>query len=296
MPGFERLRVVDAYDLFVEIRKVRTPEEVRLQRVAAWMNQQAIEAVLEAAAPGLPYSELARLYRTVFARHGGRATSDKGLLWTSQYKGEHVPTHFTLKNNDFRLEEGKQYIFELYGNYRGYSVDGSRTLFLGDPPKTYLQGVDAVMRAYQAIESELCPGRMSERVYQTAMAVMRESGIPGWSKTIVATHGVGLDAVEWYAPYPAQKAIPQSYLLEDNVVLGMDVLFYGNQLGPFHFENQILITPEGPRSFYAPATTDRVLPKGLLIKDRQVLSSYCPSDVHLAMEAGLAEPLALDKV
>jgi Xaa-Pro aminopeptidase len=295
LPGFDRMQVVDAYDLFIEIRKVRTPEELRLHRVAARINQEAIEQVLNAAEPGLPYSELARIYRTVFAQHGGRVTSDKGLLWTSQYKGEHVPAHFTLKNNDFRLEEGKQYIFELYGNYRGYSVDGSRTLFLGEPPKTYLQGVDAVMRAYQAIEAELRPGRMSDRVYQAAMAVMKESGIPGWSKTVVATHGVGLDAVEWYAPYPAQKAIPQSFVLEENVVIGMDVLFYGNQVGPFHFENQIVITPEGPRSFYAPHTTDKVLPKGLFIKDRGVLSSYCPPDVHLTMEAGIPEPLVLNK-
>jgi hypothetical protein len=80
LPGFARLRVVDAYDIFIEIRKVRTSEELRLHRIAAKINQEAIEAVLEAAEPSLPYSELARIYRTVFARHGGRATSDKGLV------------------------------------------------------------------------------------------------------------------------------------------------------------------------------------------------------------------------
>lgn len=291
LPGFERLQIVDGYDLFVEIRKVRSPHELTLHRLGARINQTAIERVLEAAEPGIPYSELAKIYRMTWAEFGGRATSDKGLLWTSTYKGEHVPAHFTLKNNDFRLEEGRMYIFELYGNFRGYSSDGSRTLFVGDPPVDYLRAVDAIMRAHQAIEAELRPGSSTERVYKAAMAVMEDSALPAWKKTIVATHGVGLDAVEWYAPYPAQIAVPRSYTLEENVVLGMDVLYYGSRPGPFHFENQLLITADGPRSFYAPSTTDRILPKGLMIRSGGRLETYCPSDVRLAVEAGIPAPL-----
>lgn len=295
-PGFDRMEVVDAYDIFMEIRKVRTPEELRLHRAGALINYQAISQVLEAAAPGVRYSELARLYRRVWADHGGRATSDKGLLWASTYKGEYVPAHFTMKNNDFALEQGKQYIFELYGSYRGYTADGSRTLFLGEPPKSYLPAVDAVMRAYQAIEPELKAGKTTDAVYQAAMGAMKESGIPAWSKTVVATHGIGLDGVEWYAPYPAQQAIPQSFLLEENVMIGMDVLFYGEEVGPFHFENQIVITAEGPLSFYAPATTPAVLPKGLAIKDGDSMSWYCPPDVTLQMDRGIPNELFLDDI
>lgn len=293
-PGFDRMEVVDAYDTFVEIRKVRSAEEVRLHRLGALINYKAITEVLEAAAPGVAYSELARLYRRIWAEHGGRATSDKGLLWASKYKGEHVPAHFTLKNNDFPLETGRQYIFELYGSYRGYTSDGSRTLFLGEPPKEYLPAVDAVMRAYQAIEPELVPGKTTDATYKAAMAAMKESGIPGWSKTVIATHGIGLDAVEWYAPYPAQKAIPQSFLLEENVVIGMDVLFYGEEVGPFHMENQILITNDGVRSFYTPNTTPETLPKGLAIKEGDSISWYCPSDVTLQMERGIEDELVFD--
>ncbi|MEW6470690.1 MAG: M24 family metallopeptidase [Actinomycetota bacterium] len=294
LPGFDRMEVVDAYNTFIEIRKVRSPEELRLHRLGALINYKAITEVLDAAAPGVSYSELARLYRRVWAEHGGRATSDKGLLWASTYKGEHVPVHFTLKNNDFPLEHGKQYIFELYSSYRGYTSDGSRTLFLGEPPKSYLQAVDATMRAHQAIEPELEPGKTTDHVYRAAMGTMEASGIPGWSKTVVATHGIGLDAVEWYTPYPAQRSIPQSFLLEENVVIGMDVLFYGEEVGPFHFENQIVITAHGVRSFFAPNTTPTVLPKGLAIKDGDSISWYCPSDVTLQMDRGIPEELILD--
>ncbi len=90
--------MVGACDLFLEIRKCRSPEEVRLQRIAAAINYRALLAVLEAAKPGVPYAELAR------------ASTAKGLLWSSRYRGEHVPARFTLKNNSFFLQEGKQYI------------------------------------------------------------------------------------------------------------------------------------------------------------------------------------------
>lgn len=98
-----------------------------------------------------------------------------------------------------------------------------------------------------------------------------------------ATHGVGLQPVGWYVPYPAFTKIPQSYMLEGGQVMGMDVLYHGHAVHPFHFENQLLITADGPRSFFI---RPQVLPKGLLVRDGERLSSYCPP-VTLKQEQGI---------
>jgi hypothetical protein len=98
---------------------------------------------------------------------------------------------------------------------------------------------------------------------------------------------VGLEFAEWYTPYPSlTRNLPEGFYLEENTIFGMDFLYYGHEIGPFHFENQILITKDGPRSFYAPPNTPRVLPKGLTIKRRGKTEVYSP-EVRLTQEQGI---------
>ncbi len=129
---------------------------------------------------------------------------------------------------------------------------------------------------------------MSVKDFRKEMQLLREKAQQAGRDP--KTVKVGLDAVEWYAPYPAQRAFPQSFTLEEGVVWSMDVLFYGEEVGPFHFENQLIPPRKGPRSCYAPATTPTVLPKGLAVEVGSSLSWYCPGEVRLEMEEGILEP------
>jgi Xaa-Pro aminopeptidase len=277
------LTVIDGHDLLTDIQKVSTPDEIALMQEGASINQRALEKVIEAARPGVRWEELAHIYRVALAERGAVPTTDKGLMWGSHYKGEHIVDSFYLPRSDFALEAGRAYIFETYSIYKGYTCDGSRTIYLGDPPAEYRRIVDAVMRCYEAIETHLRPGQDSGLVYQTVMEIMGSAGIPTPLKTATATHGVGLQPVGWYVPYPAFTKIPQSYMLEGGQVMGMDVLYYGHAVHPFHFENQLLITADGPRSFF---TKPQPLPKGLLVRDGERVSNYCPP-VTLRQEQGI---------
>lgn len=160
------------------------------------------------------------------------------------------------------------------GHVLQYNEDASRTVFVGDPPKSYPKGVDAVMHSYKAIESELLPGRSSKEVYKIAIETMGKQGVPHLGKTLILTHGVGLEFVEWYTDFPTQRGIPESLVLEDGQTIGMDCLYYGHTLGSFHFEKEMLLTESGPRSFYAPPNTDEVFYKGLIVKDGKRTDTY----------------------
>jgi len=282
------IEIVDAHTLFWDIRKVRTRRELQLLSYAARANQAALHTVIEEIRPGVNWRDLAYLYKDTWTRHGGRAVSDKGLLWGGRFKGQHIPDTFFMPDNDFEIEAGKYYVLEGEGHVLQYNADASRTIFVGDPPADYLKGVDAVMRAYEAIEKTLMPGRSSKDTYQTAMAVMEAEGVPYPGKTLIITHGVGLEFVEWYTPFPTQRGIPESFELEANLTIGMDCLYYGHTLGSFHFENGMVITEDGPRSFYAPPNTDTVLHRGLVIRDGGKTDSYCPA-IDLAQEQGVPD-------
>ena len=280
LPG---LQISDAHDMLIDVNKCASVAEIRVMQEGATIAQQAMENVIAAMKPGVMWSELAHIHRMSLAERGAIPTTDKGLMWGSHYKGQHVVDNFYLPDSDFALEAGRAYIIENYSIYNGFTTDGSRTVFLGDPPAEYLKIVDAVMQCYSAIEAHLRPGVDSGLVYETVMAIMAESGVPCAQKISTATHGVGLQPVGWYVPYPAFTKIPQSYMLEENQMLGMDVLYYGHEVFPFHMENQLLVTADGPRSFYTQPT---VWPRGLQIMDNGQRSSYFP-DIPLNQELGI---------
>jgi hypothetical protein len=83
---------------------------------------------------------------------------------------------------------------------------------------------------------------------------------------------------------------PNAYSLSDARPF---FLYSGTNPGPFHLENQLLVTDDEPRACYAPETTDRVLPKGLMIRDGARLETYWPSGVTLSVERGIEAPLDL---
>jgi Xaa-Pro aminopeptidase len=292
LPGIE---VVDAHTLFWDIRKVRTPRELEILSYAARANQAALSAVIEEMRPGVNWRDLAYLYKDTWTRHGGRAVSDKGLLWGGKFRGEYIPDTFFMPDNNFEIEAGRYYVLEGEGHVLNYNADASRTVFIGDPPANYRRSVDAVMHAYQAIEETLYPGRSSKDAWQAAMTVMEAEGVPYPGKTIVLTHGVGLEFVEWYTKFPTQRGAPESYELEANQSIGMDCLYYGHTLGTFHFENGMVITEEGPRSFYAPPNTEAVLHRGLVIRDGDTTSTYCPK-IELRQEQGISPSMVPSEV
>lgn len=292
VPGIE---VVDAHQIFQEIKKVRTKREIQVLAYSASVNQLALEAVVREMRPGVNWSDLAMLYKETWMTHGGRAVSDKGLYWGGSFRGRYVPDTFYLPDNHFIIEQGQYYLLEGQGHVLQYHADCNRSIFIGDPPKSYLRGVDAVMRAYQAIEEVIKPGHSTREVYRLAMATMKASNVPFPGKTMVVTHGVGLEFIEWYGEFPTQRGIPESYPIEEGCTWGLDVLYYGHTLGTFHFENGMLVTKDGPRSFYAPPNTETALYRGLIIKDGEKIETYCPDDVKLTQEQGIPAEYVLDQ-
>ncbi|MGH8595772.1 MAG: hypothetical protein ACREXT_03835, partial [Gammaproteobacteria bacterium] len=66
----------------------------------------------------------------------------------------------------------------------------------------------------------------------------------------------------------------------------MDCLYYGHTLGTFHFENGMLLTDDGPRSFYAPPNTSPRFYRGLVVNDGDKTETYCPK-ITLNQELGI---------
>ena len=66
--------------------------------------------------------------------------------------------------DDKPMQKGESTFFEIAGAYRRYQCPQSRTLFLGDPPKKYLEAENAVLEATAAGLSRAKPGNLCEDI------------------------------------------------------------------------------------------------------------------------------------
>ena len=70
--GLPHLKVVDATNIFREIRMIKSPDEVELMRKAAHINEAACRAATHAIREGAAWSEIENVFHTELSKRGGR--------------------------------------------------------------------------------------------------------------------------------------------------------------------------------------------------------------------------------
>ena len=81
---------------------------------------------------------------------------------------------------------------------------------------------------------------------------LRTQGVAAPEKLIAVAHGVGHMPVEIPVPYPALGLRgARGFALEEGMVISLDCLYFGAELGPCHMENVFIINAGGAESTYA---------------------------------------------
>lgn len=241
------LQVVDAIDLMIDIRKVKTPEEIERLRTGVSINQQAIEAAIPHIEPGRVWGEAARAYRDSVQSHPGAAVlvPERSLQFGSQFEGAYYPDVLVEYESPWRIPKNRPIIFESWGTFRQYAFDFSRTAFVGSPPPAYTDICDTVLGIWhEAIETKLRPGVSTGDLFAGAAKLVAESGIPTPGKTLTFFHSIGLDIIEQPNGYPSLGKV-KSWDLEENVVMNCELLYFGHSVAPYHIESTFLVTADG---------------------------------------------------
>ena len=82
---------------------------------------------------------------------------------------------------------------------------------------------------------------------------LKANGIATPEKLLVVAHGIGLMPLEIPLPYPAAglAGVKEGFVLEENMLISLDSLYFGAKLGPCHMENVYVITAGAPEPMYA---------------------------------------------
>lgn len=170
---------VDATALVNWQRAIKSPGEIAYMRKAARIVEKMHERILERIEPGMRKNELvADIY----------ATGITGITGADGYGGDYpaivplLPTgadaaapHLTWDDTPFQSGAGT--FFEIAGCYRRYHCPLSRTVFLGQPPKHFIEAERAVVEGIYAGLEAARPGNTCEDIANAFFKVLNSYGI-----------------------------------------------------------------------------------------------------------------------
>src|SRR5499433_844 len=173
---------------FRYVRMIKTPFEIQRLRESAALNEQAINAMLRAAKPGIKESELAGIYKSQVARAGGQ------VYWMHMAvsRGGNFPP---IK--DKVLQKGDVFRVDMGCSVNGYHADVCKSGCIGAEPTTeHRKRYDAVQAGVLKSVEALKPGARPQDLFETMIQGVRANGLPNYSNFFLG-HTIGLEAREF---------------------------------------------------------------------------------------------------
>ncbi|MGH7396609.1 MAG: M24 family metallopeptidase [Candidatus Rokuibacteriota bacterium] len=237
---------VPAWEVFRQIRAIKTPEEVRRLRASAQIAEKSIAAALAVARAGATEHDLAVAFHETTIREGALpvlaciGTGPRSALPNAQ------PT-------DRPLVPGDVIRFDVGGRYRHYRADIARIATLGEPSlkvKRYHHAIRAgMMRAIEAMK----PGARCADIFSIAMGTARKEGMPHYKRNHVG-HGIGLDGYDPPNLTPTSKEV-----LEEGMVLCVETPYYELGFAGLQVEDTVAVGKDGPISLMATSSELRIV-------------------------------------
>ena len=230
----------DATGLVNWQRIVKSEYEVEFIRRAARIVDAMHAKVIELVEPGLPKNVLvAEIQKQAILGAGGHWGDYCAFVPMLPSGFDATAPHLTWDDRPFNNNEGT--FFELGGCYRRYHAPLSRTVYLGQPPRKFLEAEKAVSEATEAGLALCKPGITCGEVAEAFFGTLQKRG---FTKESRAGYSIGLS----YPPDWGERTMSirrgDRTVLEANMTLHfMPALWLDD--GGLELSETVLITPNG---------------------------------------------------
>lgn len=169
-------RWVDATSLVNWQRAVKSAREIEYMRVAARIVEKMHSRILDVIEPGMKKNELvAQIYDAGITGVDGFGGDYPAIVPLLPTGADAAAPHLTWDDSTFEKNAGT--FFEIAGCYRRYHCPQSRTVYLGTPPKHFIEGEKAVVEGIEAGLAAAKPGNYCEDIANAFFAVLAKFGI-----------------------------------------------------------------------------------------------------------------------
>ena len=167
---------VDATALVNWQRAVKSPQELDYMRIAGRIVSAMHRYIVETVEPGLRKCDLVAGITGVGTRgvdgFGGDYPAIVPLIPSGS---DAAAPHLTWDDKPFKAGEGT--FFEVAGCYKRYHCPLSRTVFLGQPTRTFLDAEKAILEGMDAGLEKARAGNVCEDIANAFFAVLKRYGI-----------------------------------------------------------------------------------------------------------------------
>ncbi len=255
----------DALDFMMRVRVVKTDEELARYREVGRMADRVIAHAGSLLHEGVDWNDVQAGICDFMVRNGVIPVDEGAMLFGGSYEGDDfIPDLFRTPGNR-RLRQGDIVILETQGVLDGFWIDINRTAVIGTPSAEYQKLHDILRDAFLTMQDRLRPGVNTASLPAIGYEHLKSKGVPTPEKLLVVAHGIGLMPLEIPLHYPAAglAGVKQGFVMEEDMLISLDSLFFGAKLGPCHMENVYAVTAGGPEPMYA-------APLELIVADRTV--------------------------
>ena len=158
---------------YVQMRKVKSQEELDWFRIGAWMSDCGMQAMADCARPGVSEHELANAIERAYVGHGGNHVIH--FIGSTPMADPSIPAPAQYTSSR-RLQRGDIVFAEISAHYYGHSGQILRSYAVGEEPNALYREMHAAAdAAYDAIAGVLKAGATARQVYE-ASRVIEDAG------------------------------------------------------------------------------------------------------------------------
>jgi Xaa-Pro dipeptidase len=226
----------DAGAFSLQVRAIKTADEVSRLAVAGRIAERSIHAALAGATEGESEWTMARRFHQQTVLDGGVP-----VLGCIGF-GSRSALPNVDPSPDEPLRPGSVIRFDVGGRYAHYRADIARIAAFGDVPRQARTAHAAVQAGIEHAYSIIRPGLPASRLFDEVVSAVRKAGLPDYRRNHVG-HGIGLDGYEVPALTPRSADV-----LQQGMVMCIETPYYALGMAGLQVEDMVVVTDTGVRS------------------------------------------------
>lgn len=249
--NLDRVTLADGYDPMMFARAVKTPAEMELIRRATKLNEAAIKRTVASWQKGVTWRDLNISYARSVAELGGFIRDPGGMVW-GHPRGTEQTIMLSTGFEDSEVEAGTHVMFDCHGTIDLYCWDGGKTWVVdGEAQGDAKRWAKATSAVAETLIGAMKPGARIKDLQILARATYKKAGVPDPDRAVVFFHGLGLSHMEQELMTADGKAHGGNWVLEEDMVAPVHLLYPGSQFDRSWCEEVVEIRSDGGRPLFS---------------------------------------------
>jgi Xaa-Pro dipeptidase len=221
---------IDGKEILLEVKMIKTPEEIETIREATNANVYAIKKLIDTIGEGVTEKEVLDTYK--------KALRERDCDWgtTTLGGGGNSGEPYNIAG-PYKFKPGDMIRFDLCPVYRGYFSDLARCIAVGNISSDHMKLFRTVYDAEARMVGMIRPGAKMKDLFKIGMETVQRE-YPNFKRPNLG-HNLGVFVHE------EPDIGPNEVTLEPGMILAVEVPYYVPGVIGVNVENDVLVTEQG---------------------------------------------------